>query len=285
MNNHICARPTCNRRTQNTARKYLQGLCDTHAKAAGLLHHWIDPDKALDELHRLHVGLWTNKHIAQEAGIDANTITNISRGKVTKIRQSTLKALRELPTESPYRKPAWPIERRIQSLRGAGYIPEEIAEACEVTVSTVNGIQWGRREWVPADLDKKIRDFFDTHKYDIPRPVSLQISLQRLPLPAQWENIDNPFEPWPKGKDPNGKKGDGSRQVGATAMFYENFDFVLREIRNQNHVLTLLKINISTLKAWKARTSNTVTFNQYQRVNNQAKRLRNNPQASQKEAA
>ena len=101
----------------------------------------------------------------------------------------------------------------------------------------------------------------------------------------QWKDIDNPDEKWPKSPGPNNKHGDGSGQSPASRTFYANFDLILGHVGNQNKVLTLLKINISTLKAWKERTAEKVTVNQYQRVKYHAKRIRSQQPTEFKDAA
>lgn len=285
LTNQICARPTCDRKLQRDTLTRYQGLCIHHARAAGLIKPLVPPFLAKVEIQRLYDHGWANKHIYIEAGIAPETINKIMHGGHEMTSQRTLDALRALPTLSPYRRAAWPLTRRLQSLRSIGHTSEEIAEYCGVTLRTIQHLHRGRTKWAPKALDDSIRAYFEKHKFDTPRRVSVAVSSQRLPLPMQWKDIDNPLEKWPQAPDPNGKHGDGSGQAPASRTFYANFDLVLNHVGNQHKVLKLLKINISTLKAWKERTAEKVTVNQYQRVKYHAKRLRNNPQASQKEAA
>lgn len=285
LNNQICARPTCNRTAAKEAHKYYNGLCLTHAYAAGYLKPRVDVAEARKELDRLTQGGWIKEDIYRDFNIDQHIITDIRDSRRAKISQTTLDRLRAIPTLSPHQRLAWPLIRRIQSLRGIGITPKELQQDLGLTKSQIERFMWNTIKYVSVELDGKIRAYFERHKLDDPRSVSAQVEALRLPRPMQWENIDDPNEEWPRG--PRSKKGDGSPRITASPLFYERLHLIVDHLDKKSDVLRLLHIHILTLNAWTSdNPPETVTRSQYNRVNYHAKRIAKlNPQASQKEAA
>lgn len=271
-NKLICSRPNCQRLAQPKAAQYYQGLCDRHARAAGLIKPRVDVTLAQKELERLYDGGWIHQHIIKATGINNHALIDISRNRVSTTRQSTLDRLKNLPTLSPYQRHAWPLIRRIQSLRGIGITAPELREALGVTQTQLHGFMHKTIKWVPVETDAAIRDYFEQHKMDTPRKVSEKIKYLRLPRPMQWENIDDPNEPWPQA--PRDKKAPTVETITASPLFYKRFHSIVEHVGNKNEVMKLLRINIHLLKAWTSDTPpETVTINQYRRVNYHAKRI------------
>ena len=117
---NTCARPGCTRAVARNTTDTYQGLCFQHAKAAGYAHNYIPWEQAHPHLERLLNGGWTINEIAFHSGVSNSTLAGIQKHRRERFKYASVQALKQLPDNSPTRRPAWPLRRRINALRAIG---------------------------------------------------------------------------------------------------------------------------------------------------------------------
>lgn len=190
--NPICVRPNCTRAVTHS--KDYDGLCFHHAKAAGIAHHLVPWHKVHAELERLINGGWTLNAIEEDYLVFNTTLRDIKYHKRDRFKHSTYQALKEIPTLSPYRRPAWPLRRRVNALRAIGITFVEIGEEIGEKAANVQYLSYERARWATPDLDEKIRAYYAKHEADPVREIDTKTKKLNLKKPFAWDNIDNPEE-------------------------------------------------------------------------------------------
>lgn len=189
----ICVRPNCTR-AQPGDGDYYDGLCFHHAKAAGIAHHYVPWEKVNAELERVLSGGWTLNVLEEERAVFATTLRDIKYHRRNRFKHSTYQALKEIPTLSPYRRPAWPLRRRVNALRAIGIPFTEIARDIGTDAQSVQHLSYERAKWATVHMDEKIRTYYAHHALDPIRNVDIETAGLNLPKPFDWEDVDNPNE-------------------------------------------------------------------------------------------
>lgn len=188
----ICVRPNCTRAVTHS--KDYDGLCFHHAKTAGIAHHLVPWHKVHAELERLINGGWTLNAIEEDYLVFNITLRDIKYHKRDRFKHSTYQALKEIPTLSPYRRPAWPLRRRVNALRAIGITFVEMGEEIGEKAATVQHLSYDRAQWATPELDEKIRAYYTKHADDPVREIDGKTKKLNLPRPFDWDDIDNPHE-------------------------------------------------------------------------------------------
>lgn len=238
----ICVRPNCTR-AQPGYDSY-DGLCFRHAKAAGIAHHYVPWEKVNTELERILSGGWTLNAIEEDHGIFAYTLRDIKYHRRDHFRHSTYQTLKEIPTLSPYRRPAWPLRRRVNAMRAIGIPFSEMAREMGADAIRVQHLSYERAQWAPIYLDKKIRAYYTQHALDPIRNVDRATARLALPKPFDWNDIDDPNET-PRVSNPQREKPRPLRKVTPAKRQ------LLKEIVEHYGVTNaakILKLNFNTMK-------------------------------------
>jgi hypothetical protein len=188
----ICVRPNCTR-AQPGHGDY-DGLCFHHAKAEGIAHNLVPWHKVNAELERLTNGGWTLNAIEEDYLIFSPTLRDIKFHRRTRFKHTTYQALKEIPTLSPYRRPACPLRRRVNALRAIGITFVEIGEEIGEKAATVQHLSYERAQWATPELDSKIRAYYTQHADDPVREIDTKTKKLNLARPYDWDDIDNPHE-------------------------------------------------------------------------------------------
>lgn len=193
--NPICVRPNCTR-AQPSHDRY-EGLCLRHAKAAGIVHQHIPWETVNAELERILAGGWTLNAIEEDHAIYDRTLRDIKYHRRDRFKDFTYQALKEIPTLSPYRRPAWPLRRRVNALRAIGIPFAEIGRAIGEEPAKVQHLSYDRTNWATPQMEEKIRAYYAHHALDPVRNVDQATAKLALPKPFDWNDIDDPDErPW-----------------------------------------------------------------------------------------
>ena len=172
-------------------------LCTACARSRGKMRPDRDAQEARDALAELTSQGWTLRAIEDATGITTTALKLIRNGETTKAREDTVRALQVLTTQpltGVEYVPAWPSQRRIQSLLMAGMSGRHLAQLVGVS---------------PSMISKLTREIGDTMRYDIAAAVDRVWRAHRSnPVtapnratrgkpwvaPMWWDNIDNPNE-------------------------------------------------------------------------------------------
>lgn len=190
--NPICVRPNCTRAV--TRPEDYDGLCFRHAKAAGIAHHFVPWERVNAELERLQAGGWTLNAIETDYLVYNPTLRDIKFHRRDRFKHTTYQALKEIPTLSPYRRPAWPLRRRVNAMRAIGITFVEIGEEIGEKPERVQHLSYNRAQWATAELDAKIRVYYAKHTNDPLREIDTKTQKLNLARPFDWDDIDNPDE-------------------------------------------------------------------------------------------
>lgn len=171
-----------------------QGMCDVHAYRHGILRPYIDAENVAAHIRHLDVSA---KAIAHAAGVTPQTIHNILNGSSSRVKATVADrilavTLDDIPAVG-YR-PAWPAARRIRALRAAGWRLDELADQSQVNREVLGEISHGQWERIRATTDQAIRDTYRALGPAIKRPAVWSVARQNWPLPAEWDDPDNPDE-------------------------------------------------------------------------------------------
>lgn len=183
----VCSHGACTRRPHVAGR----GLCETHARLAGLLRRQIPHEVALVLVQmKLNLG-YSPAGLSRELGMRHDTIGKFLRLR-SPMKASTFDALLEV--EAPGRVEGWRVIRRLQALRAAGATVRELAEGIGVSVDYIHSLHQRDPEWVAADYAKRIIDYYRAHEMDTVRPVDWRVARRGWALPLEWDDIDDPDE-------------------------------------------------------------------------------------------
>ncbi|PIS66290.1 hypothetical protein AZH46_04175 [Corynebacterium striatum] len=191
---NTCARPGCTRAVARNTTDTYQGLCFQHAKAAGYAHNYIPWEQAHPHLERLLNGGWTINEIAFHSGVSNSTLAGIQKHRRERFKYASVQALKQLPDNSPTRRPAWPLRRRINALRAIGIQLATISKDTGLSAGQVFNIASGRLKWVAISTDTLIRDYYQQHCMDPQLPIDVKTQKMRLTRPVEWDDIDDPNE-------------------------------------------------------------------------------------------
>lgn len=186
----MCRHGRCTR----LAHPHAGGLCTAHAYPAGALRHYVDAAPVAAHIHALNAPATA---IAQAAGVSHQAIYNIRGGASPRTKATVAEAILavthdDLPAIG-YR-PTWPAARRIQALRAAGWRLDELANHTGVHKESLSDISKNLPDRIFATTDQAIRRCYRTLGPAIKRPAVWSVARQGWPLPAEWDNPDNPDE-------------------------------------------------------------------------------------------
>lgn len=181
-------------RCTRIAHPYAKGLCEAHAYQHGIIRPYIDAQTVAAHIRHLDVPA---KAIARAARVTPQTIHNILNGSSRRVKATVSdRILAVTPDNIPavgYR-PTWPATRRVQALRAAGWRLDELEEHTGVDKGSLGGISFGRYDSIQADTDQAIRNTYRELGPAIKRKAVWSVERRGWPLPAEWNNPDDPDE-------------------------------------------------------------------------------------------
>lgn len=188
-----CKRPSCHKK----APKGQYGYCRTHSKSLGYAKPKVPYRDAMAIINRaLNAGM-NIPQIAKATGLEDSTLRTIIKTERPTVRHSTYAALQTLDTNNqpdPAYHPAWPIVRRVQALRAIGHTVKEIAEGTDLDPRVICRLSRPDKGEVRATTHHNIMRYYEAHKADPARRPTRQTAEQGWPVPAAWDNIDDPDE-------------------------------------------------------------------------------------------
>lgn len=156
-------------RCPNLTRRPGYPYCRKHAEAKGYQQALIPTSGARVVIEELKRAGWSHRNIACEAGLGANTITDIMRNPTMHRRTAEkLLALRDVEANTR-RVQAWPYQRRLRSLQAAGHTGQHLSQNLGIPMSTISFIVHGQGEWIARRQAEVIDRYWREHAAD---PVS-----------------------------------------------------------------------------------------------------------------
>lgn len=192
MSKRKCRTPDCARVSCRP-----DGWCVPCARKRGKMQPNQNADIARHHLHTLKVKGWTNDAISEATGINLGTLTNLETGHTQHCLNTTVTALRILTTQpvtGVVYLPAWPTQRRVQSLLAAGHVGRSIAAfvGCAPTMISKLANECGVK--VHRDIAVGVQAYWDTHANDPVTTPGFKYRDKPWVTPAWWDNIDDPAE-------------------------------------------------------------------------------------------
>ena len=275
MKSAKCVRPTCQRAV--THPEDYDGLCFQHALQAGIAHHFVPWEIANQELQRLLDGGWTLNKLQQDYVLYGCTMRDIHYHRRNRFKHDTVQALREVPTLSPYRRPAWPLRRRVRALYALGFTFPEIGRAIGEKPEAVQHLTYDRAAWTTPTMDAKIRNFYDEHKTDHQRPIESKRMQAGYSLPFDWDDIDDPLEVHQRRR-----YYPTHRRRALTPLMIDRVHELVEYHGGTTKVSRLLRINYSDLKKIMAGETDTIRCKLAQKIAYRHKQI---PAAQDRKAA
>lgn len=187
-----CSHPGCSR----VAHKAGHGHCLLHAYALGLTRQGVPAATVRDHLTACLAAGATYGGIGRECGVAPSTVSRIALGKTHRIRPDTADRLMHATGGMSHLVPAWPVQRRWRAWRSAGWTIDEISAACGVSPGTVYAVIGSSRkmEHIAQRVLDRTRAVWHTDDGHIRRRADPRTLANRWPLPAEWDNPDDPDE-------------------------------------------------------------------------------------------
>ena len=167
---------------------------EKHAKAYGYRLPKVSTHMARVVIAELQAAGWSQRAIAEAAGVAENTVWQATRNEVMRTQSARkIVALRgKLP--NPHRVPAWPSMRRLRSLQAAGHTGKQLAEGTGIPASTISFIVNAKGDLIARTQAEVISRFWREHCTDPVRTPTPTAKRNHWPVPMWWDNIDNPRE-------------------------------------------------------------------------------------------
>lgn len=128
-----CQRPGC----PKASYRWGHGYCRPHSISEGAAVHRVDATPArLHALHCIHQGATANS-IADQVGVSRTTVTKLARGEKKRLMPDIARRIMTATPTMVDRQPAWPIRRRVQALRAAGWTINELATHTGISASGI----------------------------------------------------------------------------------------------------------------------------------------------------
>lgn len=188
-------RQQCARSCGRKALEYANGLCEPHARAAGLLKKRVPAEPTRTHIQNLINAGATQTGISRQSGISDVTIRHILQQRSTTISGHTAEAIQAVTTPpKPAPKPAWPYRRRLQALRAAGWRLNELHAITGLNPDTIVRICNYRWDTINPATAKAIEQAWQQCAHKPIRPAPNRIKANAWALPMEWDNIDDPDE-------------------------------------------------------------------------------------------
>lgn len=169
---------------------------------------YVPTDRLTGHIHALQQAGWTNREIADIAGVDRRTIHNILHGYVATVHRPTAAKILAVRAEDvPNRVPALGSMRRVQALAVLGWSVSRIGAEAGIRGTLVNELVAGRRKRVPrAEAEAVARLFRERCMTPGPSKTTRTVAARNgwVP-PLGWDDIDDPEEQ-PQGLPRCGKR-------------------------------------------------------------------------------
>lgn len=183
-----CARPACTRAAHAN-----HGYCEVHAPVLGVEDPMIDSESTLRDVEELLRTGWTFYAIGAVTGLSRHGIKRMHDNQHEHVRASTRDKIAAIRgKQPPSKQPAWPIQRRLQSLQAAGFTQDQIARGVGFSQSTLSKIMSGTRP--PTHVAAAVAQFYDEHKHDQVRRPARASKGNPWPTPMWWNDIDDENE-------------------------------------------------------------------------------------------
>ena len=192
-----CNRPNCQNKTYRA-----DGLCAKHAYQQGKLRPNHPVEEAQTIIQHLTDNGWSMRAIAKASGLNHGCLYLITSGANKTTHHTTIRSLKKLPTTPPSNigyTPAWPYERRLQSLQAAGYSTSKLAEISGLSHALICKITLNRADWVSPETAKKLTTMWEKLATQPIIGPPTKTSIRRLWVtPMNWDDIDDPNEQHPE---------------------------------------------------------------------------------------
>lgn len=202
-----CIRPSC----PNKPSPWGHGLCQAHARINA--DRYVPAGPVIRHVHDCLAAGATTAGIAEHTNVPIATVSRIVLADAKRpgfnVRSSTFRNLLAATGDmvSTGMVPAWSIQRRLRSLRAAGWEVKELSEALGTSSVTIKKISGDNPpNHVRGPLAKRVREFFAEHMAVV-GPPSRSVKARGWPLPIEWANIDDPHED-PKTRQSGGVEDD-----------------------------------------------------------------------------
>ena len=110
----------------------------SRAKAYGIWHPWGDLDATRAHIEELRADGMSMRQIARMAGVDKNTVRDISNGMRYTVSATTTAQIRAVTLADPDRVDLTGTTRRLQALACAGYSAQTIAQMLGVSKNSLS---------------------------------------------------------------------------------------------------------------------------------------------------
>lgn len=91
-------------------------------------------------------------------------------------------------------QPAWPYQRRLQSLRAAGWTVPELARHTQLSHTAILRISDGTAQHLTRQAANAIHAAWESLSHQPVKPAPPSVTANYWPLPLEWDNIDDPDE-------------------------------------------------------------------------------------------
>jgi len=188
---------TCKRdRCTNVPWSWGHGYCTKHARAGLAIldgHGRVPADHIRAHLRSCINAGASPERIDRGCGVGHGTTNRILRGQRT-VQTSTARRLASATPEMGNARPAWPIRRRVQALRAAGWLITDLAAAWGMSPSGVENLCQEGRTYVQPATDRAVREFYDEHAFKPVPPAPEKTAAHGWCKPFDWSCIDDPDE-------------------------------------------------------------------------------------------
>lgn len=185
-----CARPGCSRLQYHRPDV---NLCETHARAAGLVEKYVPNSAAVDFLQPWVELGFSPLSLVRTAGLSNGQYSLIKNG--SDLTAPTYRRLVEnLDPMKCMTFPGWMITRRLFTLRGAGMSRAEIMERTGITQSTVDSLVYTPRRLIKRHTAVPIIELYEEARWAPVRKPTPAARRAGFPVPFEWDNIDDPGE-------------------------------------------------------------------------------------------
>ncbi|WP_312979618.1 hypothetical protein [Corynebacterium sp.] len=187
-----CARKGCTRRAWRWGKTY----CQPHARALGLAHHRVNAEPIRAHIQACIDAGATIQGIADDTGASYTSTYKLVRGTSATLRRATAEKLLTATPDMTGLVPILGTRRRLRAWRAAGWTTHEIQDATGIPTWTISEIvsDQCRISTVSRARHQAVAAAFTAETMQVRRAPDPRIARKAWPLPAEWDNPDNPDE-------------------------------------------------------------------------------------------
>ncbi|MGV0870066.1 hypothetical protein [Corynebacterium kalidii] len=187
-----CARKGCTRRAWRWGKSY----CQPHARALGVAHHRVDAAPIRAHVQACIDGGANMQGIADDTGASYTSVYKLMTGTSTTLRRATADKIMRATPEMTGLVPILGTRRRLRAWRAAGWTTHEIQAVTGIPAWTVQEIvsDQCRMSTISRARHQTVAAAFTAETMQIRRAPDPRIARRGWPLPAEWEDPDDPAE-------------------------------------------------------------------------------------------